>query len=349
MRYLKFIPALLLCGMAASCNSYQKLYEAQEYDQLIQNLSPKICDGDLNPKHINWVAASYHKANQADHDRIQELKALGQPDAWPEIYQRYSSMAGRYEALSCLPAQLKKDINYVPLNLNEEMTMARNKAEAYLMAKINQLLATRNPDDAAEAESYILQLRRTVPSNSHIMEYRRAAMLRQAEKVLVSFDNDKELSLPRGFAGELLAFEANTLPANLSNFEERGKRYDVCVYVVLKDAVCKPDHLDKVSFSETNNGKKAQVSDYTMTKSATISGVVEFYDNSLKRVRFSYPFEVTSDFNYQYTTMEGDREACSQETLTKLENPTLPFPTDESLLLDAAKKLNGLVAAELRR
>ena len=349
MRYLKFIPALLLCGMAASCNSYQKLYEAQEYDQLIQNLSPKICDGDLNPKHINWVAASYHKANQADHNRIQELKATGQPDAWPEIYQRYVSMAGRYETLSCLPTQLKKDINYAPLDLDEEVMMARNKAETYLMAKINQLLATRNPDDAAEAESYISQLRHTVPSNSHIMEYRRAAMLRQAERVLVSFDNDKELSLPRGFAGELLAFEANTLPANISNFEERGKRYDVCVYVVLKDAVCKPDHLDKVSFSETNNGKKAQVSDYTMTKSATISGVVEFYDNSLKRVRFSYPFEVTSDFNYQYTTMEGDREACSQETLTKLENPTLPFPTDESLLLDAAKKLNGLVAAELRR
>ena len=349
MRYLKIIPALLLCGMAVSCNSYKKLYEAQEYDQVIQNLSPKICDGDLNPKHINWVAASYHKANQADHERIQELKASGKPEAWPEIYQRYSSMTGRYEALSCLPTQLKKDINYAALDLNEEMTVARNKAESFLMAKINQLLATHNPDDAAEAESYITQLRHTVPTNSHIMEYRRAAMLHQAERVLVSFDNDKELPLPRGFAAELLAFDANALPTNITNFEERGKRYDVCVYVVLKDVQSKPDHLDKVSFSETNNGKKAQVTDYTMSKSATISGVVEFYDNSTKRVRFSYPFEVTSDFNYQYSTVEGDREACSQETLTKIENPSLPFPTDESMLLDAARQLNRQLVIELAR
>lgn len=349
MRYLKFIPALLLCGMAVSCNSYQKLYEAQEYDQVIQKLSPKICDGDLNPKHINWVAASYHKANQADHNRIQELKTSGQPDAWPEVFQRYCNMAGRYDALSCLPQQVKKDINYAPLNLNEDMTVARNKAEVFLMAKINQLLATRNQDDALEAESYILQLRRTVPSNSHILDYRRAAMLRQADKVLVGFDNDRELSLPNGFAAELLAFEANALPANIYNFEERGKRYDVCVYVVLKDVQNKPDHLDKVSFSETNNGKKAQVTDCTMSKSATISGVIEFYDASMRKVRFSYPFEVTSDFNYQYSTVEGDREACSQETLQKLENPALPFPTDESLLLDAARTLNRQLTVELSK
>ena len=350
MRYLNFIPVILLCGMTVSCNSYKKLYEAQEYDQVIQTLSPRVCDGDLKPEHVNWVAASYHKANQADHERIQQLKAAGQPDAWPEIYQRYCSMAGRCEALSCLPSQVKRDINYAPLDLNEDMTVARNKAEAFLMAKINQLLGTHNSDDAAEAGSYIMQLRHTVPNNSHIQEYGRVAMLHQAEKVMVGFDNEKELPLPRGFVAELLALDANALPSNITTtLKDKGQRADVHVYVVLKDVKCKPDHLDKVAFNETLGDKVAKVTDYTMSKSATVSGIVEFYDASVNRVRFSYPFEVSSDFNYQYATVEGDREACSEETLHRIENPSLPFPTDESLLLDAARELNRQLTVELAK
>ena len=103
MKYVRLIPALLLVVMLTACNTTKKLYEAQEYDQVIQRLAPDICYGDMNAKHINWVAASYHKANQADHERIQALKASGQPDVWPEIYQRYCSMKGRNEALSCFP------------------------------------------------------------------------------------------------------------------------------------------------------------------------------------------------------------------------------------------------------
>ena len=152
MKYLRLIPLLLLGAMLVSCNTTKKLYEAQEYDQVIQRVAPDICDGDMNAKRINYVAASYHKANQADHERIQSLKASGQPDVWPEIYQRYCSMKGRNEALSCFPNNVKKGINYVKLDLDEDMTVARNHAEAFLVAKANQLLETGTKADAFEAE-----------------------------------------------------------------------------------------------------------------------------------------------------------------------------------------------------
>ena len=112
MKYLRLIPVLLLGAMLTACNTTKKLYEAQEYDQVIQRLAPDICHGDRDAKHINMVAASYHKANQADHERIQALKASGQPDVWPEIYQRYCSMKGRNEALKCFPTKVKKGMNY---------------------------------------------------------------------------------------------------------------------------------------------------------------------------------------------------------------------------------------------
>ena len=58
-------------------------------------------------------------------------------------------------------------------------------------------------------------------------------------------------------------------------------------------------------------------------------------------------FVTSSNFNYTYTTVEGSQEACSEQTLENLKHQIIPFPTDESLLLDAAKELNDLIAKTL--
>ena len=177
MKYLQLIPALLLGAMLTACNTTKKLYEAQQYDEVIQRVAPDICAGDMNAKHINYVAASYHKANQADHERIQALKATGQPDVWPEIYQRYCSMKGRNDALKCFPTKVKNGMNYVPLDLDEDMTVARNHAEAFLVAKANQLLDSGSKEDAVEAEKYVEQLERTNPESSKLLDLRKKCAL----------------------------------------------------------------------------------------------------------------------------------------------------------------------------
>ena len=142
MKHLILSLAILASLSLLSCNSTKKLYEAKEYDQLIMKNAPKLCSGRINPDEVRWVASAYHEANQADHERIQQLKASGQPDVWPEIHERYKSMNGREKLLSCLPKELKKSINYQTLNLDEELELSKNKAESYLSAKIKQLLGT---------------------------------------------------------------------------------------------------------------------------------------------------------------------------------------------------------------
>jgi hypothetical protein len=58
---------------------------------------------------------------------------------------------------------------------------------------------------------------------------------------------------------------------------------------------------------------------------------------------------VTSTFKNDYTTIKGDREACSTETLGRLDSHPVPVPTDESMLIDAARQLNDLIATELKK
>ena len=357
MKYLRLIPVLLLGAMLTACNTTKKLYEAQEYDQVIQRLAPDICAGDMNANRINMVAASYHKANQADHERIQALKASGQPDVWPEIYQRYCSMKGRNDALSCFPTNVKNGMNYVKLDLDEDMAVARNKAESFLEAKINQLLASGRKEDGLEANRYFIQLVKTNKNNPNISRYLMRTSLCFGDAVFLGYGNSSDYHLTPEFKATVLAFDEGELPTyNVFHTEmNRSLFYMYTIAAVVKEVKVSPVRLDEVTFKESNNGKSVDVTDHSQNKSVKVSGNIICFCSSCslhsddEEPMFSVPFEVTSTFKNDYTTIKGDREACSAETLSRLDNQPVPIPTDESMLIDAAKKLNDLIAAELRK
>ena len=342
MKYLRLIPALLLGALLASCTTTKKLYEAKEYDQVIQRLAPDICAGDMNAKRINMVAASYHKANQADHERIQALKASGQPDMWPEIYQRYCSMKGRNEALKCFPRKVKKGMNYVKLDLDEDLAVARNKAEAFLVAKANQLLGTGSKADAEQAESYIQQLARTNRENPNILALRKKQTLLSAEEVTMGI-NDK-LQLTNDVVDAIFDFDEGEIPFDV----ERIRKQSAMVYIDVDEVNMSPIRLEEVTFKEEKDGKSAMVTDYTQLKNATLKGHIDYRDANGRHIG-RVPFEVSSVFKHDYSSIRGDREACSEETLRRLGGSAVPVPTDESMLMDAAKKLNDLIATELKK
>ena len=355
MKYLRLIPVLLLGAMLTACDTTKKLYEAQQYDQVIQRVAPEVCKGKMNDKDINYVAASYHKANQADHERIQALKATGQPDVWPEIYQRYCSMKGRNDALKCFPSKVKKGINYVKLDLDEDMTVARNHAEAFLVAKIEQLLATGTKENGREADKHFAQLLKTNKDNPNIPRYLMRTSLCFGDAVFLGYGNSSDYRLSPEFKATVLAFDEGELPTyNVFHTEwDRSFFYMYTVAAVVKEVKISPVKLDEVTFKETNGSKTVEVTDYSQNKSVKVSGNIICFCSSCSicsdEPMFSVPFEVTSTFKNDYTTIKGDREACSAETLKRLNTNPVPVPTDESMLIDAARKLNDLIAAELKK
>ena len=347
MKYLRLIPFLLLGAMLVACNTTKKLYEAQEYDQVIQRLAPDICHGDRNPKHINYVAASYHKANQADHERIQALKASGQPDVWPEIYQRYCSMEGRNEALKCFPNKVKKGMNYVKLDLDDDILAARNKAEGFLVAKANQLLGTGSKEDVSEAEKYVEQLRRTNREHPQLLDLQKRIVLQSCETVELGLISD--YNLPEGFQQVVFGFDAGELPSDIAQVYALKNPKHPFANVVVKELTISPMRLDEVTFKENNGGKSVDVTDHSQHKDVKLKGYIRYYDPRSDKIMGATPFEVISTFKNDYTTIKGDREACSAETLSRLNSKPVPVPTDESMLLDAARKLNDLIATELKK
>lgn len=349
MRCLIFPLVLTISVLLISCNTTKKLYEAQEYDQVIMKNASKICMGRINNDELFMVAESYHKANQADHERIQALKSTGNPEIWPEVFERYSSMKARNDALACSPNKIKKAINFTKLELNEDLNAARNKAEAFLTAKINQLLASKTSADIDQAKKEIKQLMRICPDNSQIPLFQTKAMLRQASRLNTEFEYDHRHPLPKGFEEAVMVFDEEEMarfPLGISNTV-----YPAGMTVEITDFSVSSNRDDAVTFKEAKDNLTATVTDHILSKTANVKATLVFIykdPNSITQsewntIRF-HDLAATSNFNYTYTTVEGDKQVCSEQTLENMKKTSIPFPTDDSMLIDAAKELNNVIA-----
>lgn len=334
------------CALLVACNTTQKLYEAKEYDQVIMKTAPKLCSGRITAESVNLAANAYHHANQADHERILALKATGQPDIWPEIYERYRSMKGRNEALDCLPYEIKKGINFTKLDLDEELSGAQNKAEAYLEAKINQSLQA-NGQDSGSTDRLIHELERVNPSNSRLNEFKLVSILRQSGDVLAGCTPKRGIHLPMGVEQAVMSFDANetaSFPVRIHYRKRPRVRYGAIMDIVIKRCETSSDRDESVSFKESNGNQTVTVTDHNLSKTGTIKATLKVYDPRSGELLVSIPLEANSKFAHSHTTIEGPREACSAQTLERLNQQAVPFPTDESILIDAAKELNNMVA-----
>ena len=278
MKHFLLPIALLACVLATSCNTNKRLYE---------------------------TGMAYHQANQADHERIQALKATGNPDVWFEIFERYCSIKGRSDEMAHFPAEVKRQLHYVPLDLNDDMTTARYKAEAYLVAKINMTLNSEAPD-LDYVDKLINDLERVNCENSHLTDFKLKTMAKR-------------------FGG-----------------------LDRLMHVEVLQRQVSPNRDETVSFKETDGSLTATVTDHKQSKSATIKGKVNFIDPRSKRMLLSLPYEMTSKFEHNYSTVEGSRDACSEQTLEGLKQKPVPFPTDESLLQDARLKVVEMIYQKIQ-
>ena len=270
--------ALLACLLAVSCNTNKHLYE---------------------------TGMAYHAANQADHERIMELKSSGKPDVWPEIFERYCSIKGRSDEMAYFPKEVKRSLNYTPLDLDDEITLSRNKAEAYLTAKVNMMLNEATPD-LDEADRLIKHLERINCDNTQL-------------------DGFKLKSMAKRFG-------------DLSKI----------MHIEVFDRQVGPNRDETVSFLESQNGLTATVTDHKLSKTATLKGKVNFIDPKSKHMLLSMPYEVSSNFEHTYSTVNGPQQACSAQTLENLKKKPVPFPTDESLLKDARQQVVNLIYQKIQ-
>lgn len=343
MRAVKFIVFGLFL-LFFSCSTTKKLYETGDYDGVVEKLGQKAANGKLNAEQIEVLANSYHGANEKDYDRIMDLKMTGQPNIWPEIYKRTLSIDQRQEKISDLSEDIKVAIGYKSLDLDEEINSTKEKAEIFLCAKSYHLLKTPTEENIEEARGLVDQLFKINPTNRNLDDLRVKLIIMPSERILFRVATPRELFLPEDFARLVLDFEHNKIynvPFDIVPIDTSD--YDLMIRVMIEDKFVGPERIETVSFEERNGDLVAKVTDKILTKSATIYGRFEFIDVKKDRILLVTPFDVSTEFAYDYAEVSGDKSACSEHTLELLKNKPVDFPSDTMLLRDVARKLNSII------
>ena len=119
--------------------------------------------------------------------------------------------------------------------------------------------------------------------------------------------------------------------------------FTLMIRIIINNKIISPERIESVTFEENKENFKAIVTDKTMTKSATLKGEIQFINVKNGAILINTPYSTTSTFRHKYADVNGNQSACSKETLHLLNSELIDFPNDESLLKDAATKLNQLL------
>lgn len=322
----------------------------EELDKNIDKLIPKAKKNKLNEKQLILLTNSYHEANQADHQRIMELKKSGQPDIWIEIYHRIDNINTRQNKIAVLPDNIKSTMNFRLLDLDNEIRNSKEKAELYICAKSNLLLKNINDENLEEVESLLSELYKINPQSNNIDDLRLKLIILPSKQILFRIATPTELYFPENFAQLALDFDDNTIwgvPFDIVPHD--NKDYDLMIRIMIEKKTVSPERVNTATFEERKDGKVVKVTDKTMTKTATIFGQIEFVDVEKEKILLSTPFDIASTFAYHYAEIDGERDACSSQTLELLGRKAIDFPSDEALFKDVARKLNDIIKSHYQK
>jgi hypothetical protein len=94
---------------------------------------------------------------------------------------------------------------------------------------------------------------------------------------------------------------------------------------------------------------RAQVLETYQHKAAAVAGHLEFIDLRTRGLIDSKPLAAEAVFENYASTFRGDKRALSEESKRRIGNRPLPFPSEESLLLDAANRLKPVIRQNIER
>jgi hypothetical protein len=349
MKKIAFVSIVFV--MLISCKSTDKLIQNKQYDEEIEQLVEKLTTKKPNEKTIQSLTNFYHSANQMDHERIQSLKASGQPEAIVVIYEKYSAMEYRQNLIKRLPENLQNQINFVPLDLQSQLSESKVKAQRYLYAKSAGLQKTGSKPDAKVAYNLLIKLKRINPTYPEIDVLLRQALFNSATNVLLKFENNTGITLSQNTVNRIMYFSLEELPSptvTISSTKEENIAYDYTFLVRLDAINVSPERTESRTFTEKKDiqGKILQeviVNEYNMSKSCEMKAIIAVFEPTTKNAILSTPVNATSNFSYSYATAKGDHSALSERTKELVRNNKITFPATELLVLDASKQLNILV------
>ena len=101
MMKIKYLLIFVLLSSMVGVRGFSQA--SVNYDENISRIVAKIKQYPKRTKDLDELKEYYLKANQADRDSMQALRATGQPGIWYDIYMVYVKMDNRQKLVLSIP------------------------------------------------------------------------------------------------------------------------------------------------------------------------------------------------------------------------------------------------------
>ncbi len=373
----------------SACTNPGKLIERGNYDQAIglgvKRLSGKK---NKKEKYVKAVEEAYQRATSFDIRRAKALEKEGRSENWVEINRVHNKIRRRQELIEPLLPLYSKNgykANFKFVKIDGLENESKEKAAQFYYTEGKRLLAQaeRGDKDAAR-EAY----RNFESIGLYYDKYRdERNLMKKAQAlgtiyVLLKMKNNSNAILPRDFEREIKRLNVRDLESlwrvvHLSPANKQEYDYDVVMSFnlieVSPETVREREYVDEKTIEDgwqyvlDSNGNvlkdslgndvkeprevrvTADVLETLQTKSAIVSGELQFYDNRSKSLIHREPITAEAVFENYAATFKGDKRALSKDSKNKIGNSPIPFPTDEMLVLQAADRLKPVIKSKIRK
>lgn len=378
MKKTLLLTALFISIIACSTRkNVEKSVSTGNYNQAINTALDKLKTNKNKKRKSDYVLMlkdAYSKAVERDLNSIQHLKKDNNPEQYKNIYQLYSGLNARQEAIKpILPLSVNgKDIPFKFNNYSNDIVESKEKLSDYIYEKGIKLLESDNKATIQEAHRILTYLERINPNYEHTRELIEEAHQRGTYQVLVSINNQTQQVIPNRLEDDLLNFDTYGLNKFWSVYHASKNpniNYDFAMQLNLKAIDISPERInerevvrkktikDGWDYKLDRNGNvvkdslgndikidkiidvRCRLYETIQTKSSQIIADVVYVD--LKSNQLLDTFSIDSGFVFEniFARIRGDKRALNNNDLSLLNNRKIAFPTNEQMVFDTGEDL----------
>lgn len=363
-----FILLLSLSG----CQSIKKSYDSRNYDQVVRLFLEKK---KISDEEISLFEKAYAAVLERDKEKIKTLKSLNNGDRWEEIFDIYSAIQTRQNAiLKVLPLYYSdgRKASIETFDLSAALEESRqNAAQSYYDQGL-KLLNSGKKQSIRQSLEYFSASRKFYINYKDVNELMEIAMEKGKNYALLIVDKNPMLLLPPSFEQSIvdqLQLTQKDQWVHLDYREKSGINYDYIVKLNLYSIQVSPESVKEIHtteekrvedgwqyvLDERGNVKKdslgndikipkyktiqCKVKEVRMQKTAQVFGDATIYDGFTKSFVRSTKCTGNAAYNYSFYEIFGDKQALSTATLQKLHLPPGVFPNTFEMVEQSKNEL----------
>ncbi|HHM21971.1 MAG TPA: hypothetical protein ENJ20_08095 [Bacteroidetes bacterium] len=381
--------ASLIFLLISSCTNLNKMIEEGNYDEAISVSTGKLAGKKKKKeKYVKALETAFRKATNRDMRRAKTLATEGLSANWGKITRIYERIQKRQEMIEPLLPLLDKDgykADFQFVRVDGLLREAKEKAAGYYYREGKRLMKLAESGNKQAARDAWHQLNKI---GQYVENYRNEReMMRKAHRlgiiyILFNIENNSPSVIPQDFKEELkrVSFaDLNSFWKKVHTNPSPGRQYDYKVVMNLRHIEVSPglikerEYTDRKTITDgwryvlDKNGNvlkdslgndvkepnkvevTATVFQTCQTKSAIVSGELQFFNLRSGNLFHSETITAEAIFENYAATFDGDRRALSEESRKIIGNTPLPFPPDLSLVLDAADQLKPVMKSKIRK